>query len=308
MSPMKSILPEPNSIRGFSTRPLTDGIIKPFVENLNGYWYDSIGNMAEPFGHTRWKGFSYEELQAIKYKCVVMGILRGTERIIHTCWKNNIDYYYFDHAYQFQAKLHNVDDFFKRRFYSVQKNMLKVNYLLDLNNDDTRRIVKFKERMNKAPAGRDEMMSEHERPVYLVCPPTEAVARVYFINLNEWLNTAKRKINTLGGEIRYRFKDSRVNVDKDIRNADVVVTCQSAIGISAIQYGKPVICDNISMCKPVGNKFDGDWTYENLFFPDQELYWRWIDSLLASQFDETEIGNGTAFEAVERLHNGINYT
>ena len=292
-------------IHGFGTRPLTDVIVKDFINSVDGEWHGAY-RQVDPFNHSKWENFSYEELKEQKYPCAIMGILRGTERIIQVCEKYGIDYYYFDHAYMFASKDHVPDNFFNRRFYSLTKNTLKMNYLLNLNNDDTRRINKFKVRLQKY---RPRRILDIDQSNYLIVPPTEAVCRIYDMNVDVWLNYVKQKIVNLTGDkvnYSYRFKDSRVPLQKDLDKANVVITAQSAVGIKALQEGIPVICNDMSMCKPVGNPMGSSWLLEDLTFPDEHLYNHWIDSLLASQFSMDEIKDGTAFEAVERLNIGKN--
>ena len=81
-------------IRGFGTRPVTDKVIEDFLSSFNGKFYRAL-RQVQPYEVSRWSGFSQEEWLEKKYACVVMGILRGTERILWQCRQHQVDYYYF---------------------------------------------------------------------------------------------------------------------------------------------------------------------------------------------------------------------
>ena len=78
------------------------------------------------------------------------------------------------------------------------------------------------------------------------------------------------------------------------------MTYQSTVGITAILKGIPVICDEISMCKPVSINYVD---IEKEYVRDDDLVNKWIDSLLANQFTMQEIANGTAKRIVDKYDN-----
>jgi len=64
--------------------------------------------------------------------------------------------------------------------------------------------------------------------------------------------------------------------------------------------GVPVICDEVSMCKPVSIDYVD---IEKEYVRDDDLVNKWIDSLLANQFTMQEISNGTAKRIVDKYDN-----
>ena len=86
-------------------------------------------------------------------------------------------------------------------------------------------------------------------------------------------------------------------LEKDLQNAHCVITYQSTVGITATLKGIPVICDDVSMCKPISIKYED---IEKPHIINEELTNKWIDSLLANQFTLQEIENGTAKRVVEK--------
>lgn len=287
-------------IRGFGTRPVTDKVIEDFLSNFNGKFYRAL-RQVQPYEVSRWQGFSQEEWLEKKYACVVMGILRGTERILWQCRQHMVDYYYFDHAYQYTSPQHNPNKVFGERIYSLAKNRLKLNYLVKINEEDENRIDKYLQKMDKKAPVRHT--KNFNNTFFLIVPPSDAVCRYYKININHWQNKVRKKLHDTYEKPYYafRYKNSKVPLGKDLADAHTVITSQSTVGIEAIKLGIPVICDDMSMCVPVGNSMDGSFQHDRLKFPSQDIYWTWIKGLLANQFTETEIRKGIALEAVNRM-------
>lgn len=282
---------------GFGTRVVLDNVVRPFVEKENGkFWKPQLkgGHHVGPFEQTIWPGFDMKDFLKEKNDVAVFGILRGTENWLNKCKQLGLNYYYFDHAYFFKAHNHQLNRISNIRAYRITKNGENLNKIVELNDEDRNRIQKYKQfeetfRLKDIRKGRD----------ILIIPPTEAVCRYYKItDLNRWIRKTKEEIRKYTDRnFIVRFKTDTRPLDEDLHNAHCVVTFQSTVGITAILKGIPVICDDVSMCKPVSIKYED---IEKEYIRDNDLVNKWIDSLLANQFSMIEIQDGTAKRIVDK--------
>ena len=282
---------------GFGTRVVLDNVVRPFVENENGkFWKPQFkgGHHVGPFEQTIWPGFDMKDFLKEKNDVAVFGILRGTENWLNKCKQLGLNYYYFDHAYFFKAHNHQLNRISNIRAYRITKNGENLNKIVELNDEDRSRIQKYKQfeetfRLKDIRKGRD----------ILIIPPTEAVCRYYKItDLNRWIRKTKEEIRKYTDRnFIVRFKTDTRSLDEDLHNAHCVVTFQSTVGITAILKGIPVICDDVSMCKPVSIRYED---IEKEYIRDNDLVNKWIDSLLANQFSMIEIQDGTAKRIVDK--------
>src|SRR6056300_61385 len=256
---------------GFGTRVVLDNVVRPFVENEGGkFWNPQLkgGYHVGPFEQSIWPGFDMNEFLKEKNDVAVFGILRGTENWLYKCKQLGLNYYYFDHAYFFKAHGHKRNHISDIQSYRITKNGENLNKIVELNDEDRNRIQKykhFKETFRLKDIRKDKDI--------LIIPPTEAVIR---------------------------YKTDTRPLDEDLHKAYCVVTFQSTVGITAILKGIPVICDDVSMCKPVSIKYDD---IEKEYIRDNDLVNKWIDSLLANQFSIIEIQDGTAKRIVDKYDN-----
>lgn len=283
---------------GFGTRVVLDNIVRPFVKREGGKFWEPLSPIAVgQFEQTKWPGFNMNEFVKEKHDVAVFGILRGTENWLSKCKKLGLDFYYFDHAYFFKANKHRANDISKILAYRITKNAENLNRIVDLDDEDKERILKYREfsetfRLKKIPKG-DKI---------LIIPPTEAVCRYYNIHsLKQWERQVKEKVRQWSDrEFIVRPKTEERPLEQDLQNAHCVITFQSTVGITAILKGVPVISDNVSMCKPVSIQYED---IEKKYVRDDDLTNKWIDSLLANQFTMEEIQNGTAKRIVDKYDN-----
>lgn len=287
-------------LQGFGTRYLLDLVVRPFVENEGGKFWEPLlpgGRHISQFEQTRWPGFDMNEFMQEKHDVAVFGILRGTEKWLWKCKELGLDYYYFDHAYFFKGHKHKPNDITKILAYRVTKNAENLNRIVELDDEDKQRIQKYRKftetlRLKTIPRGGH----------ILIIPPTEAVARYYKIDsIKQWERQIKEKVRQWSDrEFIIRPKTEERPLEEDLQNARCVITLQSTVGITAILKGIPVISDNVSMCKPVSIDYiDIEKEYKR----DDDLVNNWIDSLLANQFTMEEIHNGTAKRIVDKYDN-----
>jgi hypothetical protein len=282
---------------GFGTKHLLDRVVRPFVQKEGGKFWEPFlpeGRHVGQFDQTIWPDFNMDDFLKEKSDVAVFGILRGTENWLWKCKQLGLNYYYFDHAYFFKANKHRPNDISKLLSYRITKNSENLTKIVDLDDEDKDRILKYKKfsetlRLKKIPKG------DH----ILIIPPTEAVCRYYKIHsLESWEKQVKEKVRQWSDrDFIVRPKTMDNPLEQDLQKAHCVITYQSTVGITAILKGIPVICDDVSMCKPISIKYED---IEKPHIINEDLTNKWIDSLLANQFTMQEIENGTAKKIVEK--------
>jgi len=287
-------------LQGFGTRYLLDKVVRPFVEQESGKFWEPLlpgGRHVEQFDQTIWSGFNMNEFIKEKHDVAVFGILRGTEKWLWKCKELGLNYYYFDHSYFFKAHKHRPNEISNILSYRLTKNAENLNRIVELDIEDKQRIQKYRHfsetlRLKNIPRGGN----------ILIIPPTEAVCRYYKIpSLKKWERQVKEKVRQWSDrEFIVRPKTVDTPLEEDLQKAHCVITYQSTVGITAILKGIPVISDDVSMCKPVSIDYVD---IEKEYVRDDDLVNKWIDSLLANQFTMQEIANGTAKRIVDKYDN-----
>src|SRR6056300_1202516 len=284
---------------GFGTRNLLDEVVKPFVEREGGKFWDPKLFGGQPVGQLEqslWPGFDMNEFLKEKNDVAVFGILRGTENWLNKCKQLNLNYYYFDHAYFFKAHGHRPNERTLLRTYRLTKKAENLNRIVELDDEDKIRIEKYRLQHKETFRLKNIPRGGH----ILIIPPTDYVCRYYKIGSPEnWIKQTKEKVRQWSDkEFIVRPKTVDRPLEEDLQNAHCVVTYQSTVGITAMLKGVPVICDEVSMCKPVSINY-----IEIEYKRDEDLVNKWIDSLLANQFTMEEIQNGTAKRIVDKYDN-----
>jgi len=286
---------------GFGTRNLLDEVVKPFVEREGGkFWSPQLfgGKPVGPLEQSIWPGFNMNEFLKEKNDVAVFGILRGTENWLNKCKQLNLNYYYFDHSYFFKSQGHSPNKRTLLRTYRLTKNAENLNRIVELDDEDKIRIEKYRLQHKETFRLKNIPRGGH----ILIIPPTDYVCRYYKIDSPEtWIKQTKEKVRQWSDkEFIVRPKTVDRPLEEDLQNAHCVVTYQSTVGITAMLKGVPVICDEVSMCKPVSINYVD---IEKEYVRDDDLVNKWIDSLLANQFTMQEIANGTAKRIVDKYDN-----
>jgi len=254
-------------IQGLLTRPLTDEVVKPFVESAKGTLHSD--------------GPNFDTVNFSK-PIACFGVLRGTGEVM----KEVPDFYYFDHAYMFGNR-HNPSSIFKEKIYRLTKNFQHIRHIDKLNAKDKKRIEKYQKHIKLKDWN-------YNGDYVLVCDISEHAKKFY--EKPNWLDdTVKELKKHTKREIRVRSKGSKTSFKSDLKKAHAVVSFQSTVCIDAIINGVPSFCDKVSMGIPVS--LDDLSLIEDPLYPGDRQ--AWIDSLLANQFTMTEIKNGTAWEKVK---------
>jgi len=272
-------------VEGFCTSTGKDEFIKAFCDTVHTNSKTGI----KPFEVGEWPTFDMKKWT--KNPVAIVGTLRGTEQIIWECQKRLHPFYYMDHAYfgatrNYQPGPNGV-------LYRVIKSQMQMNFILEPDREDLKRIKKYKPIDRKPYNGGGEHI--------LVCPPTQAVCRLY--NLGDekmWIDSMIVELQKYTDRnIIVRKKDEKKSLSQHLENCHAVVSHQSTAAIEAVLNGVPSFCDNVSAAKEVS-----ECMIENIetpYYPDEDLIQQWIDSLLSCQFTMEEIKSGLAKEVVDRL-------
>ena len=258
-------------IQGLLTRPITDEVVRPFVESAKGTLHKD---------GPEFKGIDLNKPVAC------FGVLRGTGTVI----KKSKEFYYFDHAYYFKEQKHGINSLFADRIYRLTKGLLSLNYLDKLDKIDYNRIKRFKKHIKMKPFKKDGKY-------ILVLPPSAHMKLYYNYKENEWedniMNTLKQHTDR---EVKFRMKTSPIPFIKDLQNAWAVISFQTTAAVDALLEGIPSFCDDISCANPVSFNLKELSEIEKPFYPVNRE--EWIDSLLANQYTMKELENGFAWNRI----------
>lgn len=183
------------------------------------------------------------------------GLLRGNTHILNMALRDNLNFYYIDHAYFNPGYKHP-------NWMRVTKNGFVQNTILP--NVDTERLklfdVKFKE------------YNFNKKQNIVVFPPSDTVARVF--NKTKWEAETIKKIREYtdrpivvrrkSGPVmdnlmidaknteKYHYDES---IDDVLNNAYCVVAFNSAVALTALERGIPVICERYCAAYPLTHSF-----------------------------------------------------
>lgn len=272
-------------VEGFCTSTGKDEFIKAFCDTVHTNSKTGI----KPFEVGEWPTFDMKKWT--KNPVAVVGTLRGTEQVIWECQKRLHPFYYMDHAYFGATR--NYQPGPNGILYRVIKSQMQMNFILEPDREDLKRIKKYKPIDRKPYNGGGEHI--------LVCPPTQAVCRLY--NLGDekmWIDNMIVELQKYTDRnIIVRKKDEKKSLSQQLENCHAVVSYQSTAAIESVLNGVPSFCDNVSAAKEVSESMIEN--IETPYYPDEDLIQQWIDSLLSCQFTMEEIKSGLAKETVDRL-------
>lgn len=286
-------------IYAFETRRLTDNVIGPFAESVEGKLIKSRGQVL-PEERTQWPNFNIQKWVSEKTPIAIFGILRGTAELMRICKEHNIDYYYFDHAYFYRADRHKNHMAFNTRFYRITKNGQSLNKIIEWNKSEeyANRIKVFRRTFN-IKVNTKFFQSEGEK--ILVLPPSDYICKFYNYGTQEdWINKTVKKIEEhTDRKIIIRRKGDKENFIEQLQSAYCTVSSQTTAIIDSIRFGKPSFCEEMSCALPMSKTDLSE--IENPFRPKEDEIEYWINGLLSSQFKQSEISSGYAFKMIEDL-------
>lgn len=277
-------------IEGFRTNTAKDDFVISLTKSVNGIIHENTRAPIPQFEVGEWPTFDFEKWT--DKPVAIVGTLRGTEKVIWEAQKRKHTFLYMDHAY-----FHATRDYKDNGFgvlYRIIRSQMQLNYLVDLQPEDYKRIDRFKPLSMKT--------FQRKGKSILILPPTQAIARLYGINWREWLTETTTIIRKhTDRPIIVRTKTDKTPLQEQLKDTWAMVTHQSTAAIEAVLGGTPVFCDEVCCAKPVA---ETDFTkIEQPNYADTELRRKWIDSLLSCQFSIPEIESGLAYETTMRLQN-----
>jgi len=288
---------------GFGTRRIFTPFMEPFVTQAGGKWHQYKDVEGNRYGKTAWYDWTLKDWLNEKEpgEPVVFGNLRGTADIIRAAEQNNINYYYFDHAYFYKANAHRADPIFKQRFYRITKNGEQLTKLLDYNKSPEliERINRFLQTSNI-----DINVDRKKGDKVLILPPTQFICTYYNLGTeDDWIKKTVNEIKKYTDrEIIVRKKPeigqvAPIPLEQQIKESYCVITYQSTAILDAVRYGVPVFCSEYSCALPVAKTDLSE--IENPHYPTRAEVRKLIGSLLTAQFTEQEIITGVAKEIID---------
>lgn len=270
-------------VEGFKTNT---GIKDKILESFCDFTHENTRTNIPQFELGDWPTFNKQKWT--ENSVAVVGTLRGTETIIWESQRRGHNFYYMDHAYFHATRLYQGDI-----QYRIIKSQMQLNHLVDLDEEDYKRIDRYKPITTKP-------FTKNGNHI-LLCPPTKAICRLYNLGDEQsWIDDMVLELKShTDRDIIIRKKDETKTLQEQLKNCHAIVTHQSTAAIQAILQGVPSFCDFISQSVPV-SEIDIS-KIETPFYPDDDLRQQWIDSLLSCQFNMSEISNGKAREIVDRL-------
>lgn len=226
---------------------------------------------------------------------IFAGLLRGNAHILDLAIKNNIPYYYIDHAY--------FNPGYKQpQWMRVIKNGFMQNTLIPNVKDD---------RLRKNFTINLEPYNYKDKEDILVFPPSNTVGRVF--NSMQWEKNIVKKISELtdrnvivrrkSGPImdenlcvvtskeRYTYEDT---IEEALDKAYCIVAFNTSIALRALEKGIPVICDRYCPAFPISNELKH---INNLKEYDRQPL---FNSLAWGQFTLEEITNPKTFDHINK--------
>lgn len=270
-------------VEGFKTNT---GIKDKILESFCDFTHENTRTNIPQFELGDWPTFNKQKWT--ENSVAVVGTLRGTETIIWESQRRGHNFYYMDHAYFHATRLYQGDI-----QYRIIKSQMQLNHLVDLDEEDYKRIDRYKPITTKP-------FTKNGNHI-LLCPPTKAICRLYNLGDEQsWIDDMVLELKShTDRDIIIRKKDETKTLQEQLKNCHAIVTHQSTAAIQAILQGVPSFCDLISQSVPVSETDISK--IETPFYPDEDLRKEWIDSLLSCQFNMSEISNGKAREIVDRL-------
>ena len=247
-------------VQGLLTRPITDEVVRPFVESAKGTLH-TVDNVD------------------INKPISCFGILRGTGELL----KKSKEFYYFDHAYLYGNR-HKPSKVSGERIYRLTKNHYHIQTIQELT--DHERIKKYKPYIKLKP------WKTNGDYILIIAPSN---FQIEYHNIGSWVDdTIKILKQYTDRPIKVRDKKSMKPLREEVQNAYAVVSHNSAVVVDAVVNGVPVFCDKMNMGVPIGLT-----DFSKIEQPIKPARINWIYSLLANQFTMSEIRNGTAWRKVQ---------
>ena len=288
-------------------RKRTSNITRKFAQGINESETKWIAE-SRPIDNYHEEGL-HGDIAAV----ATLGILRGTGLMLQDAASKNISRYYIDHAYFNPG-------YGGKCWLRICHNRHTMNWTMETGDDPVlterlkRRWKEHFKRGNQVTLWR----SRNERGKnILICPPTNAIE--WYFKENNWVDTiiAQLKeilnendwklirirnkphepvVDKLGNLIRLQKNKGDISLEEDLENANVVISYNSMVSLSALKKGIPVITSKHNCCYPVSFKLE-DLTESECFEiePNRAALFRWLSGC---QYNLSEIRDGRAWKDI----------
>jgi len=244
-----------------------------------------------------------------------LGILRGTGLMLQDAASKNISRYYIDHAYFNPG-------YGGKCWLRICHNRHTMNWTMDpadeCDSDLTERLKRrWKEHFKRGNQVAPWRSGNERGENILICPPTNAIEWYFkegnwvdtiiaqlkeILNENDWkLIRIRNKphepvVDKLGNLIRLQKNKGDISLEEDLENANVVISYNSMVSLTALKKGIPVITSKHNCCYPVSFKLE-DLTEPECFEiePNRAALFRWLSGC---QYNLSEIRDGRAWKDI----------
>lgn len=231
---------------------------------------------------------------SITESILVRGISSGA--YIKHAEQNDRDYYFIETGYLGNYRCdNNVTG--RKIYHRIVKNAMQHSTIMDVPDDRWQDLVKFNPKLEYK--GWKKSGSK-----ILVVLPTEKPFQYYGHNRAKWIQKVERTIKKHSDRpIVWREKASRgVRTNDTIYDAlddDIyaLVTYNSIATVEAVQHGIPAFGLAPTAADPVCNNNLAQ--IENPRMPSEDLVYKWLSSIAYSQFSQTEMITGLAWNMVQ---------
>lgn len=217
---------------------------------------------------------------------VVYGFF-GVSKLIRRMILNKVNFLFIDNGYT--SSKHNL--------FNTISNKKDTTFSFTLNNTRLNRVT---EATVKEPILSYRDRKEPGEKI-VICVPSEYVAQAHGFAVDQWVETAKSKLNHFNRPFVIRTKHDPTPLKDVLHESCLVVASQSLSGLEAIVAGVPVITDDFSLTAPVANSIDNSCsTIDDLSYPNKAQFDRWVMSLMSNEFPLRQ-NAPTTFNAVMKL-------
>ena len=242
-----------------------------------------------------------------------LGILRGTGLMLQDAASKNISRYYIDHAYFNPG-------YGGKCWLRICHNRHTMNWTMETGDDPvlTERLKRrWKENFKRGNRVLPWRSGNERGENILICPPTNAIE--WYFKENNWVNTiiAQLKeilnendwklirirnkphepvVDKLGNLVRLQKNKGDISLEEDLENANVVISYNSMVSLTALKKGIPVITSKHNCCYPVSFKLEDLTELERFEVePNRAALFRWLSGC---QYNLSEIRDGRAWKDI----------
>ena len=211
--------------------------------------------------------------QSLKYDAIPVFWGTSPKDLIHQCWDERVDFFHLAPAY-----------IGSRGVFRLTMNSLQRNTIWDRPADRFHGILH--------DIGMQMKPWRNKRGEALVCPPDEATARFYQINVDAWLDEIITNLKNVSRRYKVWFEPLAGQADfvEELSNSSVLVCMTSNRAVESLFHGVPVISHGSAVTAPLNIKYSQIGQTQTFDRTD------WGRSLGYSQWTVEELATGLALQ------------